>query len=71
MERSPCVLKSKSYLNLCTSISVHKKPSLNLYAQVYFDRRDQFNSMGSSDTWSDNFGQTCRFSCVFLRSSIN
>ena len=54
--------KSKSYLYLCTSIDVHKKPSrlsTHLYDHVYFDRRDQFNpSMDFSDTWSDNSGQT-------------
>ena len=56
-------IKSKSYLNFCTSTGIHKKPSprlsTNVYSLVYFDRRDQFNpSMGSSDTWSDNYGQT-------------
>ena len=47
----------------CTSIGVHKKPfprfSIIFYDQVYFDHLDKFNpSMGSSDTWSDNSGQT-------------
>ena len=43
--------KSKIYLNF--------KPSTNLYNLVYFNRMDQYNqSMGSSDTWSDKYGQT-------------
>ena len=56
--------KSKSYLIFfCTSIGIHKRPSprslTNLYNLVYFDCRDQFNpSKGSSETWSDNYGQT-------------
>ena len=49
--------KSKSYLIFYKYWRSQKtsRLSTNLYNQVYFDCRDQFNpSMGSSDTWSDN-----------------
>ena len=54
--------QSKSYLIFVQVLAFTKKPSplsKILYDQVYFDRRDQFDqSMGSSDTWSDNSDQT-------------
>ena len=62
--KKPCVLKKvRVVLIFCTSIGVQKKPSprlsTNLYDQVYFNRRDQFNpSMSFSVTWSDNSRQT-------------
>ena len=51
-------IKSKSYLSLCKHW--HSQKAFTSFVNlVYFDRRDQFNpSMGSSDTWSDNYGQT-------------
>ena len=72
----------KAFSSFCTSIGVHKKPSprfaqalaftkslLLVYQLVYFDGRDQFNpSIGSSDTRSDNCGQTNSYLCV-LRCS--
>ena len=56
-------IKVRVILIFCTSIGIHKKPSprlsTGLYNLVYFNRWDQFNqSMGSSDTRPDNYGQT-------------